>query len=172
MGIILLLLLIGLPISEIVIFVAVGGRIGVAPTITIVIITAIAGSALLRQQGLVALDRARQSLESGTFPMAIVFDGLCLMFAGALLLTPGFLTDFIGLLLFVPALRRLLQQWASHYFVASGKAHTANRQSSDAWNQNDIVNPVNGHGPVIDGEYHELRQEVLLPGKGERPIDP
>lgn len=170
MGVILLLLLIGVPLGEIAIFVEVGGLIGVVPTIAIVIITAIAGSALLRQQGLATLDKGRRSLEAGRFPMAEVFDGLCLMFAGALLLTPGFFTDAVGLLLFVPALRRRLQQWAGRYLVASGRIHATSSRGTNPWDQGDPARPNDGPGPVIDGEYRDLTQERQPPGE-EDPLN-
>lgn len=163
MGVILLLALIGVPLVEIAIFIEVGGRIGLTSTVAAVIVTAIAGSALLRHQGLATLDRGRKSLEAGHFPMAEVFDGLCLMFAGALLLTPGFLTDAVGLLLFVPALRRVLQRWAGRYLVNSGRIHATGfggtQTGGQAWGRDSQAGPQGETGTVIDGEYSDVTED-------------
>jgi UPF0716 protein FxsA len=110
----LLLAFIIIPLLEIAMFIQVGGLIGLWPTLALVLITAFAGTALLRAQGFAVLQRARASLARNEMPVTEVFDGFCLVVAGVLLLTPGFVTDTLGLLLFVPpvraALRRLIFQ--------------------------------------------------------------
>ncbi len=120
---VLLLVMIAIPIIEIGVFIEVGGWIGLWPTLTIVILTAIAGTTLLRLQGLATLFRAQENLSQGIFPIAEVFDGLCLLFAGALLLTPGFVTDAVGLLLFVPAVRAAVKGVIARHLRKSGKIH-------------------------------------------------
>ena len=105
MALILLALFIGLPLLEVAVFIQVGGAIGVWPTIAATIATALAGSLLLRAQGLATLMRARAQMDQGQLPAREMFEGVCLVLAGALLLVPGFVTDVIGLLLFVPPLR-------------------------------------------------------------------
>ena len=120
MGLVLLLVMVGVPIVEIAVFIEVGGRLGLWPTLATVILTAMAGTALLRQQGLATLQRVHESLEANRFPMAEVFDGLCLLVAGALLLTPGFVTDAAGLLLFVPAVRGALRRAFGRGFGGGG----------------------------------------------------
>ncbi len=151
MGFILLVAMIGVPIIEIAVFIEVGGRLGLWPTLAAIILTAMAGTALLRQQGMATLHRVRESLEANRFPMAEVFDGLCLLVAGALLLTPGFVTDGAGLLLFVPAVRVALRQALGRYLVASGRL--------EVWTDSPGA-PTSGSGgdgaPVIDGDYHEV----------------
>lgn len=106
MAIVLILLFLTVPLIEILLFIKVGGAIGALPTILIILTTAIAGGILLRVQGLSVWRRAQSSLNRNEVPVAEVFDGLCLLLAGLLLLTPGFLTDSFGLLLFIPPLRR------------------------------------------------------------------
>jgi UPF0716 protein FxsA len=108
MPVILLLVFIAVPIAEIAIFIQAGEQLGLWPTLVVVILTALLGTALLRYQGLRALDRAQGSMQRGELPVGEVFTGLCLLVAGALLLTPGFLTDAVGLGLFVPSIRGLL----------------------------------------------------------------
>jgi len=109
MGLLILIGLIAMPIVEIAVFIEVGDRIGLFNTIAIVVLTAIAGTALLRWQGLSVLSRAQESLRENRFPVEEIFDGLCLVFAGALLLTPGFVTDTIGFLLFLPPVRLFIK---------------------------------------------------------------
>ena len=106
---VILLAFIIVPVLEIAVFIQVGGLIGVLPTIALVLLTAVAGTMLLRVQGLAVIRRARDSLERNELPVAEVFDGLCLAVAGVLLLTPGFVTDTLGILLFIPATRTFLR---------------------------------------------------------------
>ena len=96
MGWILLGLLIGVPLIEIYLFVELGGLIGTWPTIGLVVLTAIAGSIMLRAQGRRVLARAQEKIRRGEPPVSDLLDGIGLLLAGALLLTPGFLTDSIG----------------------------------------------------------------------------
>ena len=98
----ILLAFIAVPIIEIAVFLEVGAQIGVLNTILMIVVTAIIGTWLLRSQGIQTLQRAQESLNQNVFPAFEVFDGLCLLFAGGLLLTPGFVTDAVGFFLFVP----------------------------------------------------------------------
>jgi len=126
MALLILAAFIVVPVTEIAVFIQVGGWIGLWPTLALVLLTAMAGTALLRHQGLGTLMRAQQSLEEGRFPAAELFDGVCLAFAGALLLTPGFVTDGLGLLLFVPRIRGWLRGLVLHRLVAAGRVQTFN----------------------------------------------
>ncbi|NQV85359.1 MAG: FxsA family protein [Rhodospirillales bacterium] len=145
MGAIILAAFIAVPIIEITLFIEVGGRIGLAPTVGVVILTALAGTALLRHQGLATLRKAQASLQENRFPMDEVFDGLCLVVAGALLLTPGFFTDAIGLSLFVPPFRTLLRRRITAFLIARGsvEVHTSGFNSET----------------VIDGEFEDITPE-------------
>lgn len=96
-----------LPILEIATFVVIGSEIGVIATIALVIATTIAGAALLRIQGLGTLARIRAQLDSGQVPDRELVHGVMILLAGLLLITPGFITDVLGMLLFVPAIREL-----------------------------------------------------------------
>lgn len=107
----LFLLLLTVPLIEIVLFIQVGGLIGVWPTIGIVILTAIIGTAMLRRQGLAALRNVQSRLMSGENPGRLLADGAMILVAGVLLLTPGFLTDTLGFLLLVPAVRARVFDW-------------------------------------------------------------
>ncbi len=153
MALYLLIIFILVPLIEIGLFIEVGGRLGAAPTVAIVILTAIIGTGLLRRQGLMVLRRTQDSLNQGRMPMTEVFDGLCLLVAGALLLTPGFMTDAIGFLLFVPPLRRWLGTAALKRMIV--------RRAP----------PGNGApGPnIIEGEFREItpdQDQDNSPGNG------
>ncbi len=97
--------LLGIPLIEVALFVVVGGAIGLWPTVGLVIATAIVGTALIRRQGLAILDQARVKLDRGEPPVGDMFHAMGLVIAGVLLLTPGFLTDTLGFILLVPAVR-------------------------------------------------------------------
>lgn len=100
------------PITEIVLFVVVGERIGIGPTIAVVLLTAVVGASLVSRQGRGTLDAARGELARGGFPGTQLAHGAMILFAGALLLTPGFLTDVVGFALLVPGIREALRRWA------------------------------------------------------------
>lgn len=93
------------PIVEIALFVWVGGLVGIWWTLAGVLLTAIAGSLLLRWQGKRIWTRINAALRQGAFPARDIVDGVMIAVAGVLLLTPGYFTDFMGLLLFIPAVR-------------------------------------------------------------------
>ena len=86
----------------------VGGWLGLGPTLALIILTAVVGTWMLRRQGSAVLRRAQQQMQQGAMPVAEVFEGFCLVIAGALLLTPGFLTDTAGALLLLPPVRAFL----------------------------------------------------------------
>ena len=98
-------LLLAIPLLEIAVFVVVGGQIGVLATLGLVLLTAVAGSILLRIQGFGLLARVQNTLNEGRVPGRDLVHGVMIMIAGILLLTPGFVTDTLGFLLFVPAIR-------------------------------------------------------------------
>lgn len=153
----LFFLLLTVPIIEIALFIEIGGLIGVGPTIAIVILTALAGAALLRQQGLATLRSARASLEQNRFPIDEVFDGLCLALAGALLLTPGFFTDAVGLLLFLPPVRAVIRRRLAQYLAEHAEVEVHAAGTTAEWGP--------GPGPVIDGEYRDISADDAPPEK-------
>jgi UPF0716 protein FxsA len=112
------------PILELWVIVEVGGLIGVLPTLALLLAMSLVGAALLRQQGRDAWRRFNVALAERRFPGREVADGLLITIGGALLLTPGFLTDGVGVLLLAPPTRaiarRLLRTWVGHRFVVVG----------------------------------------------------
>ena len=106
--VILLLLFIGLPMVEIYVLIQVGHQIGAMWTIALLIAVAALGSALLRLQGLATLANVRAALARGELPTEAILEGLVLLVAGVLMVTPGFVTDIAGLLCLLPPLRRAI----------------------------------------------------------------
>ncbi|MFT5888482.1 MAG: UPF0716 protein FxsA [Zhongshania sp.] len=104
----LFLLFVILPVLEMWLLIEVGGLIGSLPTIGMVLLTAVVGAALLKQQGVETLTRAQQRLNSGQVPATEILEGLLLAVGGALLLTPGFVTDAIGFVCLIGPLRRVV----------------------------------------------------------------
>jgi UPF0716 protein FxsA len=102
----LLLLFFTIPLVEIIVLLQVGNAIGVLPTVAMVVLTAVLGAGLIRAQGIATLGRVRLELERGELPAVGIIEAAMLLVAGALLLTPGFVTDAIGFLILVPPLRR------------------------------------------------------------------
>ncbi len=111
----LLLLFIAIPLAELTLFIQLRKVIGLGPTIAIVIFTAFLGAYLTKQQGLRVLQRYQETLAQGKLPTAEIMDGLMILVAGAVLLTPGFLTDTIGFLLLVPPVRLWVRQALAAY---------------------------------------------------------
>lgn len=147
MGFWLFLILVGVPIIEIALFIQVGGAIGLLPTLAIVIATAIAGTALMRLQGLKALERLRTSLERGGDPVGPIAHGALILVAGMLLLTPGFFTDTLGVLLLIPAVRDRVIRWGGSRLTVQAATFAQTRRSG----------PRQGSSPgprdTIDADY-------------------
>ena len=101
----LFLLFFTVPVIEIVLFIKVGGTIGLMPTIFIILITAIAGTVFVKQQASQLFDLFKRKAGRLEDPSEPIGHGVLVLFAGALLITPGFFTDFIGFLLLIPNFR-------------------------------------------------------------------
>ena len=117
---ILVYLFIAVPILELALLVWIGQQLGIVPTVVLVIVTGAVGAGLARWQGLMILRRLREELGAGRMPAEAMFEGVLLLVAGAVLLTPGVVTDAVGFLIMVPVLRRWVarrvQAWAARRF--------------------------------------------------------
>ncbi len=143
-------LLLIVPLTEIALFVLIGGMIGVLPTIGIVLATAVTGAWLLRSQGLRQLDRIRTQMAAGAMPGRDIADGAMMLVAGVLLLTPGFFTDSLGFLLFVPAIR------AQVFRFLAARVHAVQTPFAQAsFGHGPDGNP--GHGKVVDLDPEDWR---------------
>jgi UPF0716 protein FxsA len=116
----LFLLLLVVPIAELWVIVEVAGALGILETLALLVLVSVAGAWLLKQQGMATWLRLKRSLERGDIPAEEVTDGALILLGGALLLTPGFLTDLVGLTLLLPpsravikgSFRRFVVKWA------------------------------------------------------------
>jgi UPF0716 protein FxsA len=107
----LILLFTMVPVIELVLLIKVGQHIGAGSTIMIVIFTGVAGAYLARMQGLSTLQKIQNEVNQGQMPAERLFDGVLILCSGILLLTPGFITDLIGLMGLLPLTRNLLKKW-------------------------------------------------------------
>lgn len=149
------------PIIEIALFIQVGGWIGLWPTLAIVILTAVAGTALMRSQGAHAwleIQRSFAELRDPTRPLA---HGVMILIAGMLLLTPGFFTDTVGLLLLIPAVRNVVMRQIGR------RIQMTRVEMRTATMRREPHRPPYGDG-VIDGEYF-VADEAPEPGRPNPP---
>lgn len=119
----LLIALIATPILELFLLIEIGSVIGAPWTILAVVATAMIGAALIRRQGMSVLRDAQASMGRNELPLKQLFDGFFLLIAGAFLLTPGFVTDFIGFCLLVPPLRALIGWRIWQWLQTHGSMH-------------------------------------------------
>ena len=129
------------PFVEIYLLVEIGARIGAPWTILLVVLTAIVGAWLVRVQGLATWRRFQASLARNELPATALAEGLCLLIAGALLLTPGFFTDAAGFACLIPPLRRILIK------------HLLRRS---LWKMGKDSRQPRGSGEPLDGNYKRI----------------
>jgi UPF0716 protein FxsA len=155
---ILLLIIVAVPIVELMLLIEVGKHIGAIYTVALVILTAAIGVTLVRMQGYSALARAQASLDENRLPVGEAVDGVFLLIAGGLLLFPGFITDVIGLLLLIPAVRRGIGVAIWRALAARGVIRWTVSGGG--------VEPDSG---VIDGEFEDVtnRPDEKLPRLAE-----
>ncbi len=144
---ILFLLFLIVPLVEIAILIQIGQVIGAWPTILLVIVTAAIGAGLFRQQGLSTLSRVQTQLDDGNLPATELVEGVILLVAGAMLLTPGFFTDVLGFLILVPTIRARLATNLLSHFIAT---RVSVRETEN--------------GTIIEGEYREVDDRDRLSG--------
>ena len=161
----LLALFIFVPIIEIAVFIQVGEVLGLGATLFIVVITAVLGVNLLKQQGFKAWQDIQLSMTQGKIPAVEMAAGAQLLFAGGLLLTPGFVTDIIGFSLMVPQVRLFLaRQMIKRGMMSAASASTKTTGSVSFTSRADIPpgSSFNGAqnrdpGRTIEGEFEEKK---------------
>ena len=146
----LLLLFIAMPIIEMWLLISVGAEIGALATIGLVLATALIGAGLLRHQGLQTLWSVQRKLAEGQMPAREIFSGIILAVSGALLLTPGFVTDALGFAALVPGLRDQLAVLIMRKMVVGGVSMSTLNPTSKAHDRG-----ADERDRVIDGEYIE-----------------
>ncbi len=120
----LLLLFIAIPVVELFLLIEIGQRVGTLTTVGIIMATGIVGASLARQQGMNTLARLRADLAANRLPTDPIVDGVLILVAAAVLITPGLLTDLAGFLCLVPAFRRLVKRYLKRTFVRAVREGT------------------------------------------------
>ena len=138
-------------LAEIYVLVSVGQAIGGLSTVLLVVITAFIGSSLLRQQGWSTMAKAQQSMSEGRTPAMEMMEGVVILVSGILLLTPGFLTDALGLLGLMP--------WSRSYFINHFLEKNAERvfkqRTSVFINRTNSNEKKSNKDDTIEGEFWE-----------------
>ena len=173
----LLILFIAVPLVELYVIIQVGQVIGVLPTLALLVVSAVLGSLLLRQQGRSAWRRFNAALDERRFPGREVADGLMIAVGGTLLLTPGFITDAVGLLLLVPPSRALVRRGllavlARRFRLVSGPAGWGHDRMRGTPGR-----PPGGRPYDVEGSAEEVPPSGQSaprpePGPGDREIPP
>ncbi|PCH58922.1 MAG: hypothetical protein COC19_08105 [SAR86 cluster bacterium] len=157
---------IAVPLLEMMLLFRVSDEIGGLSTIMLVVLTAVIGVQVLKRQGLSTLIRANARLQSGQIPAQEIVEGMMLAGAGALLLTPGFITDFIGFALLTPPLRRVLAAKAikSGKFMAMGSAQMG-AANNTFWASGSQPGKAAGadDGNIYEGDFSEESESIDAP---------
>ncbi len=152
----LFVLFVAVPLIEIALFIQIGGWLTLWPTLGIVIATAVLGTVLVRWQGLQTLGQLQTALDRLDNPAAPLAHGAMILFAGALLLTPGFLTDAVGFALLVPAVRLALMRLVLARVQAQARAEAAAQARRGGTGRDGSV--------IIDAEFYEVDGPPDRPG--------
>lgn len=145
----LFVLFIVMPIVEITLLIKVGQQIGALYTAGLVVLTAFVGSLMLRQQGLSTLFRAQERMNSGQIPLQEMLEGIFLAVGGALLITPGFVTDVFGFLCLIPVTRKGIVRFAGrhikvHSAASMHQTHFTHMHGSAGFRQGGPDDPIEG----------------------------
>jgi UPF0716 protein FxsA len=167
MPLLLVFIFIVVPIAELYVLWQIGSAIGILPTIALLILDSVLGAWLMRSQGRAAWLRFNRALAEGRVPGREVIDGVLVIFGGALLLTPGFLSDVLGLVLLLPPTRAIVRQVLVRRFGArlvvqatSGAQARAGRMFGGGG----AARPRRPDGDTVEGTATEVR-----PRHGELP---
>ncbi|MBU2978277.1 FxsA family protein [Alteromonas sp. C1M14] len=150
---ILFLLFAVLPIIEIALLVKVGGIIGGWNTIGIVILTAFIGAYFVRREGIQTLQTAQMKMQRGEMPGKEMVDGLMLAVAGVLMVTPGLITDTLGILLVLPGTRHVIARYISANMKLRVVSATSGQQDSPFSHTDPFAQQRDENGDVYEGQY-------------------
>ena len=148
----LLLLFIVVPVLEIWLFIIIGGAIGTYITLSIILLTAILGTFLVKAQGIYVLKEIQSKFDELKNPTEPIVHGAMILFAGALLLTPGFFTDSVGFLLLIPGVRSITFSWLKNNLkFISQSSESKSHSSTQIYTDIEIT------------DYKEVRPEEKSP---------
>lgn len=159
------LVILGLPLAEIAGFVIVGREIGLAMTLLLVLLSAIAGVVLLRVQGFAVIRRVQEATRTGSDPGREVLGGALMFVAALLLMVPGFISDIFGLLLFVPPFRQAIASYLRSRMTVVTAA------SSQSWHGPSHAPQERSQPRVIDlgeGEFSRTDDDETNPSEERR----
>lgn len=159
------LVILGLPLAEIAGFVIVGREIGLAMTLLLVLLSAIAGVVLLRVQGFAVIRRVQEATRTGSDPGREVLGGALMFVAALLLMVPGFISDIFGLLLFVPPVRQAIASYLRSRMTVVTTA------SSQSWHGPSHAPQERNQPRVIDlgeGEFSRTEDDDVNPPEERR----
>lgn len=159
------LVILGLPLAEIAGFVIVGREIGLAMTLLLVLLSAIAGVVLLRVQGFAMIRRVQEATRTGSDPGREVLGGALMFVAALLLMVPGFISDIFGLLLFVPPVRQAIASYLRSRMTVVTAA------SSQSWHGPSHAPQERNQPRVIDlgeGEFSRTEDDDVNPPEERR----
>jgi UPF0716 protein FxsA len=177
MPVLLVILFVVVPLAELYVLYQVGSLIGILPTIALLLLDSILGTLLLRSQGRHAWRRFNEATQAGRIPAREVADGALIILGGAFLLTPGFLTDIIGLLLLIPFTRVVFRKSVIALFArrtpigwvglkAAPHAERAWNERADRRRSSGTNTGVNGD--FVEGTAHDVPDEGDGPAAAER----
>ena len=157
------LIFVVVPMLELLLLIKIGQGIGALATVALVVGTALTGAFIISRQSLTVVSRSLEALSDGRPPVEPVLDGLFLLMAGALLVTPGLITDVVALALLVPPLRRLIARAAMRWALRRTRAHI---ETFTTEVDPDRRRPSAGDGSIIEGEFERIDERPLRPGGG------
>jgi UPF0716 protein FxsA len=146
--------LIALPFVELALLIKTGQTIGFWPTLGLLVAAAVLGAAIMSRQGLTVARRMQEAVALGRPPVGPVLDGALMLLAGALLITPGFVTDALALALLIPPLRRRVARATVRRLVARAQMH---RHTSPSGME--AATAGKADGPIIEGEFVRLGEQ-------------
>jgi len=149
----LLLLFLVLPVVELALLLRVGARLGLVPTLLLIVITGVVGAALARRQGLAVIGRLQADLQAQRLPAQPILDGVAILVAAALLVTPGILTDIVGFALLTPALREAAKAALLRRFE---RAVREGRVKMHVHGEGDLRGAGDGFGPREEKVVRDL----------------
>ena len=174
----LIVLFIVVPIAELYVIIQVGELIGIWPTLALLLLDAIGGSLLLKHQGRGAWRRFNEALAQRRFPGREVVDGVLIVIGGTLLITPGFLTDIVGLFFLIPPTRALARKVLRRFTIGRVAVFGASTGGgfggwggpSGGGGPGEGPGPSPGGRPLRDYDFDATAEEIPTNGDGSHEL--
>jgi UPF0716 protein FxsA len=155
---------VALPLVELALLIKTGQLIGFWATMGIVVGTGLLGAHVLMRQSWTTMRRMQEAVAKGQPPVAAVVDGAFLVVAGALLITPGLISDAVAILLLIPPVRHLVARWLVYAMVRRAQVGVGVFQAAtEARGTHGPSRPPSGEGPVIEGEFERMDEKATGP---------